>query len=560
MRKNPKWKNWLQWYEVNGGSRTIKDQYRELLRKYNRSSLLVLCAQLSVAFAYGPEGETSANDELTKRLIVWLFPPGLVSKINEFAKQDRIIFFQAQLRYIAAEVIRLGADITEKLPAIENFDVGELLLRASELMYLKHPDQPDPFDQLANRISQFLPIYEIDLPNDPFMLQLRFYIFLTVIIPRLPPEKRIFDIDKLFKDHFGFELTTFRQFMYAFGMHALMMRMDEKPSRGTEDCGLRVSTFKNATVSHEQINAMFATVSFSWENLKGAKETKGYANFDFLKDQPYFLFKEALYCLDYEFGMGKLESSVIWRIVKRTMDKNKGDEYLGFWGYVFEDYVAWLFETYSLPRFNKVYPSPKYIDDPSKEICDTIIICGSTAILIESKLATCASIVRYGGDYAAMRDFLEERLVTTVGVRQLRTAIDNLTSLPAQCLPVWLAGVTKLIPVIITKDDIGSCWYVNKYLNDRFEVDLNRKKYKGISICPLVSMSIASLERCMKELKSRHFSDVLEQRIRANRDMIWTFEMASKYVDRGPARDLPEHVAILHRYSEEMISGLGIHD
>ena len=142
----------------------------------------------------------------------------------------------------------------------------------------------------------------------------------------------------------------------------------------------------------------------------------------------------------------------------------------------------------------------------------------------------------------------------------MRTAIDNLTSLPAQCLPVWLAGVTKLIPVIITKDDIGSCWYVNKYLNDRFEVDLNRKKYKGISICPLVSMSIASLERCMKELKSRHFSDVLEQRIRANRDMIWTFEMASKYVDRGPARDLPEHVAILHRYSEEMISGLGIHD
>jgi hypothetical protein len=293
MPKNPKWKTWLQWYEVNGGPRTTKDQFRELLRKYNRSSLLVLCAQLSVAFAYGPEGETSANDELTKRLNVWLFPTGLVSRINEFAKQDRIIFFQAQLRYVAAEVIRLVADTTEELPAIENFDVGELLLRASELMYLKHPDQPDPFDQLANRISQFLPIYEIDLPNDPFMLQLRFYIFLTVIIPRLPPEKRIFDVDKLFKDHFGFELTTFRQFMYTFGMHALMMRMDEKPSRGTEDCGLRVSTFKNATASYEQINAMFATVSFSWENLKRATETKGYANFDFLKDQPYFLFKRS---------------------------------------------------------------------------------------------------------------------------------------------------------------------------------------------------------------------------------------------------------------------------
>jgi hypothetical protein len=392
------------------------------------------------------------------------------------------------------------------------------------------------------------------------MLQLRFYIFLTVNIPRLPPEKRIFEVDKLFEDHFGFELTTFRQFMHAFGMHAMMKRMDEKPSRGTEDCGLRISTFKNATVSHELINAMFATVSFSWESLKKAKKAKGYADFDFLKDQPYFRFKEALYCLDYEFGMGKLESSVIWRIVKETMDKNKGNEYLGYWGYVFEDYVAWLFETYSFPKFNKVYPSPKYVDDSSKEICDTIIICGSIAVLIESKLATCASTIRYGGDYAAMRAFLEERLVTTVGVHQLRTAIDNLTSLPTHSLPAWLAGVTKFIPVIITKDDIGSCMYVNKYLNDRFEGDLNRKKYKPFSICPLVSMSIASLERCMKELRIRQFSEVLQQRIKANRDMIWTFEMASKYVGRGPARNLPEHSAILHKYSEEMIAGLGLHD
>jgi len=28
MPKNPKWKTWLQWYEVNGDSMTIKDQFR----------------------------------------------------------------------------------------------------------------------------------------------------------------------------------------------------------------------------------------------------------------------------------------------------------------------------------------------------------------------------------------------------------------------------------------------------------------------------------------------------------------------------------------------------
>jgi hypothetical protein len=559
MPKHQEWKTWLQWYEVTGGSRTTIEEFRDSLKRFDRSSLLVLCAQLSVAFGYGPEAETSATGELTKRLIDWFFPAFLIPQIRAFATQGRIIFFQAQLRYISAEVIRLGADSTEGLPPIENHQVGEHLLRAAELMYRKHPDQPDHLDQIANRISQFLPIYEIDSPNDPFMVQLRFYIFLTVNIQRLPNERKIFDVDQLFRDRFGFELKTYRQFMYAFGMHALMMRVDNKPTRGAEDCGLRISTFQHATVPDELIDKMFDTVSFSWGSLKRVKEAMGYADFDFLRDQPYFRFGDALYCLDYEFGMGKLESSAIWRITK-SMSKDKGDEYLGFWGYVFEDYVAWLFETYSLPKFNSVHASPRYLDDPSKEICDAIVICGSTAVLIESKLATCASSIRYGGDYSAMRAFLEERLVTSVGVRQLFAAIENLTKMRAESLPSWLAGVRKFVPVIITKDDIGSCWYVNKYLNDRFEDYLDRKKCRGFSVCPLVSMSIATLEKCMQELRRRSFSTVLEQRIRANRDMLWTFEMASKYVSRGPARNLPEHVAILHKYSEEMISGLGLHE
>jgi hypothetical protein len=36
-----------------------------------------------------------------------LFPPGLVNRVNGFANPQRIIFFQGQLRYLAAEVIRL---------------------------------------------------------------------------------------------------------------------------------------------------------------------------------------------------------------------------------------------------------------------------------------------------------------------------------------------------------------------------------------------------------------------------------------------------------------------
>ena len=47
-----------------------------------------------------------------------------------------------------------------------------------------------------------------------------------------------------------------------------------------------------------------------------------------------------------------------------------------------------------------------------------------------------------------------------VGVSQLLTAIDNTGTMPKENLPKWLRGVKKIIPVIITKDDIGSSWIV----------------------------------------------------------------------------------------------------
>ena len=76
------WKTWVQWHEVTGGQRGTIEEFRELLKKYNRSSLLIMCAQVSVAFAYGPEAETTASDELTKLWTRILFTPDVASVIT----------------------------------------------------------------------------------------------------------------------------------------------------------------------------------------------------------------------------------------------------------------------------------------------------------------------------------------------------------------------------------------------------------------------------------------------------------------------------------------------
>jgi hypothetical protein len=72
-----------------------------------------------------------------------MFPPDLAYRAQEYLKKDRIIFFQAQLRYLAAETMRLDPAPDESLPPIENWDLGELLLRAGELLCAPHPTVTD---------------------------------------------------------------------------------------------------------------------------------------------------------------------------------------------------------------------------------------------------------------------------------------------------------------------------------------------------------------------------------------------------------------------------------
>jgi len=58
--------------------------------------------------------------------------------------------------------------------------------------------------------------------------------------------------------------------------------------------------------------------------------------------------------------------------------------------------------------------------------------------------------------------------VTGAGVCQLLSAVKTISASPEK-LTDWLKGIKTIIPVIITKDDVGSSWAVNAYLNRRFK-------------------------------------------------------------------------------------------
>lgn len=550
---------WVPWSVLTGTPRATLAELRVLLSKYSRTSLLTACARLGIGFGFGPEAETAADFERTGFWVGLLLPPALIPKVFTFAKQGRPIFMQAQIRSLAAEVMRLPISASDGLGTVPDQQIGELLLRAGEALYKPLVKIEGQMEQLANYVALFLPYYELNGPGDPIMSFLRFYIFLIINIPRLPQQLRNFDVFALFEGEFGFSLTLYCEFIFAFINHAIMERKN-LTSTGRLDGALRKTWFQKTTLLADQIEKMFATVSFGLNDLPDTKPSVGFADFEFLRDRPYFATDEALYCLDYEYAVAKLESGALWRVLRSLPAKKKG-AYLGFWGNVFEDYIAWLFKTYANGQINLFYDSPCYEDD-GKPICDAIVVCGTTAVLIEAKLGTCPAKVRYSGDYKQMQEYLEQKLVTgtdrPVGVAQLLTTIDNLTTAPVERIPVSLRNIVKFIALIVTKDEIGSSWVINNYLNRRFQGQLKPEWRNNHSITSLVSMSISSLERLMHALSSNTLTDILEQRIAENPELNAPFESASKHIPVGATIGMWRHAEIMKSLSEEVIKDFGM--
>jgi len=315
-------KYWLNWADVSGTPSTIQD-LRALLSKYSRTSLLLACSQLSVHLNYGPEGKTTPSKELTETYIPFLFPPHLAAKVKAAHDQDRVIFFQGQLRYISAEVARLESPPDDPLPAIENHELGELLLRAAELLMFAHPKPTDPMDAVANLVAQFVPVYELDSPTDPFIQLMRIYITLTVNMPRLAAKGPLpFDVAAEFDKAFGFPLKLYIGFMFLLMMHATIQR-DELHLNNRATTPLGPLWLKNTTLTPETIHQVLSTVSFTLASMATPKEPHGYADLTFLRDDPYFSHEDNCYCLGYDFGSGKLESGVMWRILDNLAASQK---------------------------------------------------------------------------------------------------------------------------------------------------------------------------------------------------------------------------------------------
>jgi hypothetical protein len=161
---------------------------------------------------------------------------------------------------------------------------------------------------------QFVPVYEIASPSDPFTQLMRIYIMLTVNIPRLAAKGPLkFNVAAEFEKALGFSLQMYIDFMFAILMHATIQR-DSLHTHNEIINPLGPIWLKNTKLSLDTIHQVLSTMSFTLVSMAHTNKPHGYADFTFLRDMPYFCNQGNYYCLDYEFALGKLESGVIWRV------------------------------------------------------------------------------------------------------------------------------------------------------------------------------------------------------------------------------------------------------
>ena len=117
------------------------------------------------------------------------------------------------------------------------------------------------------------------------------------------------------------------------------------------------------------------------------------------------------------------------------------------------------------------------------------------------------------------------------------------------------------MPVIVTRDDVGSSWSVNAYLYNRFiQKIFGKKRHKKVEIAPLLSISVGTLEKLMGTLSKMSLDIVLEDRIKRNPTLLWPFDAASKYTHRGMPSNTPKHMEILQGITDKVIKDFGITD
>jgi hypothetical protein len=507
--------------EITGKPATEVD-FIERLKHFSSSELLRVCSVLNMVLTQWVDGY---DEDSHARLVRTFFNPSLA---NALLATGRPVFHRHQLLFVAQEALR-HCEVTHQSPVTlpEAKEGGILLLMASELLASPPLKRPIASEELARRISSVLPDTETNGPSTYHRKMARSLAMSTRFADQLQGTKNHFDMRKLFREATQLDLEAF--YALLFGCFSRFLDLEKiKASLNLSDYAVGRDYFRTcASIAPEDLNNFFAYMSADAAHFSAEVRSKNpHRNeFTILRNKPLFEDGNLYRPLDLSMLADKMESGVFWS-VNGQVEYKKREQFHAFWGEVFERYVSWLLGVSVDGEVNKFFPSPRYLKDEDFEVCDGIILSGTSAILIEYKGSTFTAKGKYGGDASVLDAELKRKLVgteaTRKGVRQLADAIEKLFGRNAcdQVSGIDLVKIENVIPLLLTRDDIGSAYNSSAYLNFQFQ-ELIRGADFTRTVTPLSAVSVDDVEMLAPYLVDVSLSEILTARVKGDKDLVF---------------------------------------
>ncbi len=371
-----------------------------------------------------------------------------------------------------------------------------------------------------------LPSNEANLFTNAILKMGRAHLIVTQIIESRRQEKVFFDIPDLFQQATDIPYKVYESLMVV--VFTRLLNVQEALKDKTK-FGIDESYFARLPVPPTQIEKFFALVSASPDEFCAALTAQNPRPNDFrvIRDKPLVRIGNQYFPLDAHIGIEKFDSAVYWNILK-FLPKEKKNIFPVFWGEIFEDYVIWLLKKTAHNNINRIIPNPRYSDNTDQQVCDLIVQCDRTAIFVEVKGNMITSKAKYGDDIDSLRDELEKKWVGASekkkGVTQLVPAIKATCSDEPQrhIVGIDMRAISRIIPLVVTRDEFGGYMGVNTYLNKRFKETMGEIRYRK-SITSLICMCVDSLEKLSPYLIDTALSDLLSVRLRGDKKLSTPF-------------------------------------
>jgi hypothetical protein len=465
-----KWATYFSHALLHNNQSSTREQFRASIVPFARDRLVYLAAAINSMLQSWKGGipDLTAHSAVVNSI----FPADQASKLIAGSKsaEAHFVFHREQLLFVAKEAVfhcpEEGID-----PLTHPKGLGAMFLMANDHLYSTFPAPKNEEEALLTRMAQLIPSSEYS-GQISFRNRIgRSYLMSTRFLDELKGDPDFLDISQLFEEVVTLTPVEFEALCFA--TTSRYSQLDFRAfSKDPSIFVLQQTFFGNTGMTQPQLERFRREVSGRGKALKKAYEKRIRGNSDFIlfRDKPMFYTEDDhLFCADTGFLIEKLDSGPFWRVHNALKSDAEKEQLHRLWGKSFERYVGWLISEYSDGMKNVYIPSPIYKNN-NEQVCDGIVVCGSTAVFLEMKGNTFTAQSKYGADLAALSKELEDKLIQnqagkSKGVTQLANAIQKVfnRTKPMEVVDLDLSRIQKVIPVLIVRDGIGNVMMLNAY-------------------------------------------------------------------------------------------------